>query len=94
MGAGGRIWGDLEGSRGWDGEEAPRSEARGGVHRQILLASLGCFVGYQLVKRSEYVHAKVDRELLEYIRQHPVDFHAGEGKKRIGQLLEDFHPIQ
>ncbi|NXM87448.1 NDUC2 dehydrogenase, partial [Oenanthe oenanthe] len=64
-----------------------------GVHRQILLASLGCFVGYQLVKRAEYVHAKVDRELLEYIRHHPADFQAGEDKKRVGQLLEDFHPI-
>ncbi|NXM12316.1 NDUC2 dehydrogenase, partial [Ploceus nigricollis] len=45
-----------------------------GIHRQILLATVGCFVGYHLVKRAEYVHAKVDRELFEYIRHHPRDF--------------------
>ncbi|XP_062370013.1 NADH dehydrogenase [ubiquinone] 1 subunit C2 isoform X2 [Cinclus cinclus] len=66
---------------------------RAGIHRQVLFASLGCFVGYQLVKRTEYVYAKVDRELLEYIRHHPVDFPLAD-KKRIGQLLEDFHPVR
>ncbi|NXM46710.1 NDUC2 dehydrogenase, partial [Gymnorhina tibicen] len=65
-----------------------------GVHRQVLLATLGWFVGYQLVKRVEYVHAKVDRELFEYIRHHPVDFHAPTEKKTVGELLEDFHPIR
>ncbi|NXU01868.1 NDUCR dehydrogenase, partial [Buphagus erythrorhynchus] len=50
-----------------------------GVHRQVLFATLGCFVGYQLVKRAEYVHAKVDREMFEYIRHHPVDFNAATG---------------
>ncbi|NXB78731.1 NDUC2 dehydrogenase, partial [Donacobius atricapilla] len=66
-----------------------------GVHRQILFATVGCFVGYQLVKRVEYMHAKVDRELFEYIRHHPVDFHAATAeKKKIGQLLEDFHPVR
>ncbi|XP_032909459.1 NADH dehydrogenase [ubiquinone] 1 subunit C2 [Catharus ustulatus] len=70
-----------------------RPVLRAGVHRQILFATVGCFVGYQLVKRTDYVHAKVDRELFEYIRHHPADFPATE-KKRIGQLLEDFHPIR
>ncbi|NXI76357.1 NDUC2 dehydrogenase, partial [Rhipidura dahli] len=65
-----------------------------GVHRQILLATLGCFVGYQLVRRAEYVHAKVDRELFTYVRHHPVDFHSATEKKRIGDLLDDFHPIR
>ncbi|NXO92088.1 NDUC2 dehydrogenase, partial [Certhia brachydactyla] len=64
-----------------------------GVHRQVLFATLGCFLGYQLVKRAEYVHAKVDRELFEYMRHHPADFQAAE-KKRVGQLLEDFHPVR
>ncbi|XP_066197340.1 NADH dehydrogenase [ubiquinone] 1 subunit C2 [Sylvia atricapilla] len=67
---------------------------RAGLHRQVLFASLGFFVGYQLVKRAEYVHAKVDRELFEYMRHHPVDFHSPTEKKRIGELLEDFHPIR
>ncbi|NXY06516.1 NDUCR dehydrogenase, partial [Pteruthius melanotis] len=52
---------------------------RAGVHRQILFVTLGWFVGYQLVKRAEYVYAKADRELFEYIRHHPVDFHAPTG---------------
>ncbi|NXH80525.1 NDUC2 dehydrogenase, partial [Edolisoma coerulescens] len=65
-----------------------------GVHRQVLLATLGWFVGYQLVKRAEYMHAKVDRELFEYIRHHPGDFRSATEKKRIGELLEDFHPIR
>ncbi|NXO62131.1 NDUC2 dehydrogenase, partial [Phainopepla nitens] len=65
-----------------------------GVHRQILLATVGCFVGYQLVKHTEYKHARVDRELFEYMRHHPVDFHSPAEKKRIGQLLEDFHPVR
>ncbi|NXC86347.1 NDUC2 dehydrogenase, partial [Cercotrichas coryphoeus] len=77
----GTVW---FGFSGWlaallDNAFNQRPVLRAGVHRQILFATLGCFVGYQLVKRAEYVHAKVDRELLEYIRHHPVDFHAGKG---------------
>ncbi|NXL12826.1 NDUC2 dehydrogenase, partial [Mesembrinibis cayennensis] len=62
-----------------------------GVHRQILFTTVGWFVGYYLAKRAEYVHAKLDRDLFEYIRQHPEDFKAAE-KRRIGELLEDFYP--
>ncbi|NWZ67718.1 NDUC2 dehydrogenase, partial [Acrocephalus arundinaceus] len=47
---------------------------RAGVHRQILFTTVGYFVGYQLLKRAEYVHAKVDREMFEYMRHHPADF--------------------
>ncbi|NXU45222.1 NDUC2 dehydrogenase, partial [Drymodes brunneopygia] len=65
-----------------------------GIHRQVLLTTLGFFVGYQLVKRTEYVYAKVDRELLEYMRHHPEDFQPQTEKKKIGQLLEDFHPVR
>ncbi|XP_009474806.1 PREDICTED: NADH dehydrogenase [ubiquinone] 1 subunit C2 [Nipponia nippon] len=64
-----------------------------GVHRQILFATVGWFVGYYLAKRTEYVHAKLDRDLFEYIRQHPEDFKAAE-KRRIGELLEDFYPVR
>ncbi|KFV00652.1 NADH dehydrogenase [ubiquinone] 1 subunit C2, partial [Tauraco erythrolophus] len=64
-----------------------------GVHRQVLYATVGWFVGYYLTKRMEYMHAKVDRELFEYVRHHPEDFKTAE-KKRIGELLEDFHPIR
>ncbi|NXG07696.1 NDUC2 dehydrogenase, partial [Sakesphorus luctuosus] len=64
-----------------------------GVHRQILLTTVGWFVGYYLTKRTEYMYAKVDRELLEYVRLHPEDFKAAD-KKRIGELLEDFYPVR
>ncbi|NXA48797.1 NDUC2 dehydrogenase, partial [Nothocercus julius] len=64
-----------------------------GVHRQILFTTVGWFVGYHLTKRAEYVHAKRDRELFEYVRQHPEDFKIKE-KKRMGELLEDFYPVR
>ncbi|XP_066846070.1 NADH dehydrogenase [ubiquinone] 1 subunit C2 isoform X1 [Anser cygnoides] len=62
-----------------------------GVHRQVLFATVGWVVGYFLAKRTEYIHAKQDREMFEYIRHHPEDFKTA-GKKRIGELLEDFIP--
>ncbi|KFQ76804.1 NADH dehydrogenase [ubiquinone] 1 subunit C2, partial [Phoenicopterus ruber ruber] len=64
-----------------------------GVHRQILFTTVGWVVGYYLGKRMDYMHAKVDRELFEYIRHHPEDF-KGTEKKRIGELLEDFYPVR
>ncbi|XP_067169325.1 NADH dehydrogenase [ubiquinone] 1 subunit C2 [Apteryx mantelli] len=70
-----------------------RPVLRAGVHRQILFATVGWFVGYYLIKRTEYAHAKRDRELFEYVKQHPEDFKTKE-KKRIGELLEDFCPIR
>ncbi|NXL29352.1 NDUC2 dehydrogenase, partial [Glaucidium brasilianum] len=51
-----------------------RPMIRAGVHRQILFTTVGWFVGYYLLKRTEYVYAKLDRELLEYVRHHPEDF--------------------
>uniref|UniRef100_A0A8B9DV31 NADH dehydrogenase [ubiquinone] 1 subunit C2 n=1 Tax=Anser cygnoides TaxID=8845 RepID=A0A8B9DV31_ANSCY len=45
-----------------------------GVHRQVLFATVGWVVGYFLAKRTEYIHAKQDREMFEYIRHHPEDF--------------------
>lgn len=45
-----------------------------GVHRQVLFTTVGWFAGYFLAKRTEYVHAKKDREMFEYIRHHPEDF--------------------
>ncbi|XP_049679076.1 NADH dehydrogenase [ubiquinone] 1 subunit C2 [Accipiter gentilis] len=91
----GSVW---LGFTGWvaamlDNSFNKRPVIRSGVHRQILLATVGWFVGYYLVKRMEYIHAKQDRELFEYVRQHPEDFKGAE-KKRIGELLEDFHPVR
>ncbi|KFQ43820.1 NADH dehydrogenase [ubiquinone] 1 subunit C2, isoform 2, partial [Nestor notabilis] len=45
-----------------------------GVHRQVLFTTVGWFAGYYLAKRTEYMYAKLDRELLEYVKQHPNDF--------------------
>ncbi|XP_051635428.1 NADH dehydrogenase [ubiquinone] 1 subunit C2 [Manacus candei] len=70
-----------------------RPVLRAGVHRQVLFTTVGWFVGYYLAKRSDYIYAKRDRELLEYVRHHPEDFKVAE-KKRIGELLEDFYPIR
>ncbi|XP_065503781.1 NADH dehydrogenase [ubiquinone] 1 subunit C2 [Caloenas nicobarica] len=70
-----------------------RPVLRAGVHRQVLFTTVGWFAGYYLTKRAEYIHAKLDRELLEYVRHHPEDFKKAE-RKRIGELLEDFHPVR
>ncbi|NXX15116.1 NDUC2 dehydrogenase, partial [Podargus strigoides] len=51
-----------------------RPAIRAGVHRQILFTTAGWFFGYYLMKRTNYVYAKLDRELFEYVRQHPEDF--------------------
>ncbi|NWQ84708.1 NDUC2 dehydrogenase, partial [Columbina picui] len=55
--------------------------------------TVGWFAGYYLTKRTEYIHAKLDRELLEYVRHHPEDFNKAE-RRRIGELLEDFQPVR
>ncbi|NXO05381.1 NDUC2 dehydrogenase, partial [Rhinopomastus cyanomelas] len=64
-----------------------------GVHRQVLLTTIGWVAGYYLCRREEYIYAKKDREMFAYVRQHPEDFKTGE-KKRIGELYEKFHPIR
>lgn len=65
--------------RSWERWGQFLSPPAAGLHRQVLFTTLGWFIGYQLVKRAEYVYAKVDREMFEYIRHHPVDFHSGKG---------------
>lgn len=45
-----------------------------GVHRQVLLATAGWFLGYHLTKYENYSYAKVDRDMNEYIRLHPEEF--------------------
>ncbi|KAF7237903.1 NADH dehydrogenase [ubiquinone] 1 subunit C2 [Varanus komodoensis] len=64
-----------------------------GVHRQILWASVGFYIGHYLVKRSNYAFAKRDREISEYIRHHPEDFVKQE-KKTMAEVLEDFYPVR
>ncbi|XP_028581761.1 NADH dehydrogenase [ubiquinone] 1 subunit C2 [Podarcis muralis] len=64
-----------------------------GVHRQVLVTSLGFYLGYYLCKRANYEYALKDRQLSEYIRHHPEDFKEKE-KKRMAEVLENFHPIR
>ncbi|XP_064412908.1 NADH dehydrogenase [ubiquinone] 1 subunit C2 [Latimeria chalumnae] len=70
-----------------------RPPIKAGVHRQVLFTSVGWFVGYYLTKLENYTYAKLDREMFEYIRQHPGDFQEKE-KKTLAEVLEDFHPIR
>ncbi|CAI5773493.1 dehydrogenase [ubiquinone] 1 subunit C2 [Podarcis lilfordi] len=49
--------------------------------------------GYYLCKRANYEYALKDRQLSEYIRHHPEDFKEKE-KKRMAEVLENFHPIR
>lgn len=45
-----------------------------GVHRQALFITIGWVLGYHLTKVENYKYAKVDRDMKEYIRMHPVEF--------------------
>uniref|UniRef100_A0A452J379 NADH dehydrogenase [ubiquinone] 1 subunit C2 n=1 Tax=Gopherus agassizii TaxID=38772 RepID=A0A452J379_9SAUR len=56
-------------------------------------ATVGWCVGYSLSKHADYIHAKLDRELMEYIRQHPEDFKEKD-KTTLAEVLEDLHPIR
>lgn len=45
-----------------------------GVHRQVLGATVGWFIGYHLTKYANYKWAKRDQEMLAYMKFHPEDF--------------------
>ncbi|XP_033001733.1 NADH dehydrogenase [ubiquinone] 1 subunit C2-like [Lacerta agilis] len=62
-----------------------RPVLRTGVHRQVLVTSIGFYIGYYLCKRANYKYAVKDRELSEYIRQHPEDFLEKECKSEFTQ---------
>ncbi|KAE8627977.1 hypothetical protein XENTR_v10007244 [Xenopus tropicalis] len=66
---------------------------RAGVHRQLLLTSIGVFLGYHATKYENYRNANTDRQLFEYIRQHPQDFKVPE-RKTMAEVLEEFTPIR
>ncbi|KAM4795428.1 NADH dehydrogenase [ubiquinone] 1 subunit C2 [Rhinophrynus dorsalis] len=66
---------------------------RAGVHRQVLLTSIGVFIGYHVTKYENYKNAKLDRDLFEYMRHHPEDFKKPE-KKTMAEVLEEFIPIR
>uniref|UniRef100_A0A3Q2Y5T2 NADH dehydrogenase [ubiquinone] 1 subunit C2 n=1 Tax=Hippocampus comes TaxID=109280 RepID=A0A3Q2Y5T2_HIPCM len=64
-----------------------------GVHRQVLLTTIGWFLGYHLTKYENYVHAKLDREMNEYMKLHPDDF-APKEKKTFAEIVEPFIPVR
>ncbi|XP_075448737.1 NADH dehydrogenase [ubiquinone] 1 subunit C2 [Ascaphus truei] len=70
-----------------------RPVLRTGVHRQLLMTTLGVFIGYHITKYENYKNAKLDRELFEYIRRNPDDFKKSE-KKTFAEVLEEFYPIR
>ncbi|GCC38524.1 NADH dehydrogenase [ubiquinone] 1 subunit C2 [Chiloscyllium punctatum] len=70
-----------------------RPPLKAGLHRQLLYVTVGWFLGYYVTKIENYKTAKFDREMMEYIRQHPDDFPEKE-KKTFAEILENFHPIR
>ncbi|CAN9510934.1 unnamed protein product [Ophioblennius macclurei] len=64
-----------------------------GVHRQVLMATVGWFIGYHITKYENYKYAKLDRDMNEYIRLHPEGF-APKEKKTFAEIVEPFNPIR
>uniref|UniRef100_A0A670ZHW6 NADH dehydrogenase [ubiquinone] 1 subunit C2 n=1 Tax=Pseudonaja textilis TaxID=8673 RepID=A0A670ZHW6_PSETE len=64
-----------------------------GVHRQVLMTTLGFCLGYYIKRYSNYYYAERDRELFSYIKHHPEDFVEKEPRK-VGEILEDFTPTR
>ncbi|XP_068440478.1 NADH dehydrogenase [ubiquinone] 1 subunit C2 [Clinocottus analis] len=70
-----------------------RPPLKSGVHRQLLLTTIGWFIGYHLTKYENYVYARLDRDMNEYIKLHPEEFPAKE-KKTFAEIVEPFHPVR
>ncbi|XP_043115534.1 NADH dehydrogenase [ubiquinone] 1 subunit C2 [Puntigrus tetrazona] len=70
-----------------------RPALKAGVHRQLLMTTVGWFVGYHLTKIVNYKTAKLDTEMFEYVRQHPEGF-AQKEPKTFAEIVEPFHPIR
>uniref|UniRef100_A0A8C6XIG1 NADH dehydrogenase [ubiquinone] 1 subunit C2 n=1 Tax=Naja naja TaxID=35670 RepID=A0A8C6XIG1_NAJNA len=66
---------------------------RAGVHRQVLITTLGFCLGYYIKRYSNYYYAERDRELFSYIKQHPEDPVLLEPRK-MGEILENFIPTR
>ncbi|XP_051934603.1 NADH dehydrogenase [ubiquinone] 1 subunit C2 [Hippocampus zosterae] len=70
-----------------------RPPLKSGVHRQVLLTTIGWFLGYHVTKYENYVHAKLDREMNEYMKLHPDRF-APKEKKTFAEIVEPFIPVR
>uniref|UniRef100_A0A3B1J2P3 NADH:ubiquinone oxidoreductase subunit C2 n=1 Tax=Astyanax mexicanus TaxID=7994 RepID=A0A3B1J2P3_ASTMX len=63
------------------------------VHRQALFVTVGWVLGYYCTKFENYVYAKLDRDMNEYVQIHPELFPQKE-KKTFAEIVEPFHPIR
>merc|ERR1712168_203145 len=70
-----------------------RPPLKSGAHRQVLLASIGWFIGYHITKYENYTHAKLDRDMIGYMKLHPEEF-AVKDKKTFAEIVEPFYPIR
>ncbi|XP_043975600.1 NADH dehydrogenase [ubiquinone] 1 subunit C2 [Gambusia affinis] len=70
-----------------------RPPLKSGVHRQFLLATLGWYIGYHLTKYENYTYARLDRDMVEYIKLHPERFETKE-KKTFAEIVEPFDPVR
>ncbi|KAF5897698.1 NADH dehydrogenase [ubiquinone] 1 subunit C2-like [Clarias magur] len=70
-----------------------RPAIKAGVHRQALFITIGWVLGYHLTKIENYKYSKLDRDMKEYIRMHPVEFPETD-KKTFSEIVEPFHPIR
>ncbi|KAM9811722.1 NADH dehydrogenase [ubiquinone] 1 subunit C2 [Syngnathus acus] len=70
-----------------------RPPLKSGAHRQVLMATIGWFIGYHVTKYENYVHAKLDRDMREYMKLHPDDF-APKEKKTFAEIVEPFIPVR
>ncbi|XP_051252875.1 NADH dehydrogenase [ubiquinone] 1 subunit C2 [Dicentrarchus labrax] len=70
-----------------------RPPLKAGVHRQVLMATVGWFIGYHLTKYENYIYAKHDREMNGYIKLHPEEFPAKE-KKTFAEIVMPFYPVR
>ncbi|KAM6973583.1 NADH dehydrogenase [ubiquinone] 1 subunit C2 [Aplochiton taeniatus] len=70
-----------------------RPPLKSGVHRQVLLASIGWFIGYHVTKYENYTYARLDRDMNEYVNLHP-DYFQDKEKKTFAEITEAFHPVR
>ncbi|XP_061827947.1 NADH dehydrogenase [ubiquinone] 1 subunit C2 [Nerophis lumbriciformis] len=70
-----------------------RPPLKSGVHRQVLLATIGWYLGYRMKRYENYVNARLDRDMKEYIKLYPDDFRPKE-TKTYAEIVEPFHPIR
>ncbi|XP_029922463.1 NADH dehydrogenase [ubiquinone] 1 subunit C2 [Myripristis murdjan] len=70
-----------------------RPPLKAGVHRQVLLATIGWFIGYHITKYENYTYARLDRDMNQYIKMHPEEF-AMKEKRTLAEIVEPFHAVR